>query len=132
MGWLSRIFKGSNHRVSEGHYYKDDSCYYLPSTSRDVWTKNENGDIDRAIMLSLAEENHKVKNVNDHKLKLEEDEQLARAVEESLNLQSPTKHGNDNDTTYQPIQYFLMGYMICVGCNTEIGYGRYLNCLSPF
>lgn len=33
MGWLSRIFKGSDHKVSEGHYYKDDSSYYLPSTS---------------------------------------------------------------------------------------------------
>jgi hypothetical protein len=33
MGWLSRIFKGSGHKVSEGHYYKDDSSYYLPSTS---------------------------------------------------------------------------------------------------
>ncbi|CAI8606402.1 unnamed protein product [Vicia faba] len=132
MGWLSRIFKGSDHRVSEGHYYKDDSGYYLPSTSGDVWTESENGDIDRAIALSLAEENQKVKNVNDHKSQLEEDEQLARAIEESLNLESPPKHGNDNNTTYQPIQYFPMGYRICAGCNTEIGYGRYLNCLGAF
>ncbi|XP_050886773.1 protein DA1 isoform X2 [Lathyrus oleraceus] len=131
MGWLSRIFKGSEHRVSEGHYYKDDSGYYLPSTSGDVWTENENEDMDRAIALSLAEENHKVKNVNDHKSQLEEDEQLARAIEESLNLESPPKHGNDNNT-YQPIQYFPMGYRICAGCNTEIGYGRYLNCLGAF
>ncbi|CAK8569587.1 unnamed protein product [Lathyrus sativus] len=131
MGWLSRIFKGSEHRVSEGHYYKDDSGYYLPSTSGDVCTENENEDIDRAIALSLAEENHKVKNVNDHKSQLEEDEQLARAIEESLNLESPPKHGNDNNT-YQPIQYFPMGYRICAGCNTEIGYGRYLNCMGAF
>lgn len=33
MGWLSRIFKGSEHKVSEGHYYKEDADYYLPSTS---------------------------------------------------------------------------------------------------
>jgi hypothetical protein len=32
MGWLSRIFEGSDHKVSVGHYYKDDSSYYLPST----------------------------------------------------------------------------------------------------
>lgn len=130
MGWLSRIFKGSDHKVSEGHYYKDDSSYYLPSTSGDVWTENENEDIDRAIALSLVEENLKVKNVKDHKSQLEEDEQLARAIEESLNLESPPKHGNDN--MYQPIQYFPMGYRICAGCNTEIGYGRYLNCLGAF
>lgn len=47
--------------------------------------------------------------VIDHKSQLEEDEQLARAIEESLNLESPPKHGNDNNT-YQPIQYFPMGY----------------------
>lgn len=130
MGWFSRIFKGSDHKVSEGHYYKDDSSYYLPSTSGDVWTENENEDIDRAIALSLVEENQKVKNLKDHKSQLEEDEQLARAIEESLNLESPPKHGNDN--MYQPIQYFPMGYRICAGCNAEIGYGRYLNCLGAF
>lgn len=46
--------------------------------------------------------------LTDHKSQLEEDEQLARAIEESLNLESPPKHGNDN--MYQPIQYFPMGY----------------------
>ncbi|KAK2398450.1 protein DA1-related [Trifolium repens] len=132
MGWLSRIFKGSDHKVSEGHYYKDDSSYYLPSTSGDVWAENENEDIDRAIALSLAEDNHKAKKVKDHKSQLEEDEQLARAIEESLNLESPPKHGNDNNNMYQPIQYFPMGYRICAGCNAEIGYGRYLNCLGAF
>ncbi|GAU15346.1 hypothetical protein TSUD_04150 [Trifolium subterraneum] len=133
MGWLSRIFKGSDHNVSEGHYYKDDSNYYLPSTSGDVWAENENEDIDRAIALSLAEDTPKAKKVKDHKSQLEEDEQLARAIEESLNLESPPKHGNDNNNNmYQPIQYFPMGYRICAGCNTEIGYGRYLNCLGAF
>ncbi|KAE8675286.1 Protein DA1-related 1 [Hibiscus syriacus] len=28
--------------------------------------------------------------------------------------------------------HFPMGYRICAGCNTEIGYGRFLNCLSAF
>jgi hypothetical protein len=51
-------------------------------------------------------------NLVDHKSQLEEDEQLARAIEESLNLESPPKHGNDNNNNnmYQPIQYFPMGY----------------------
>ncbi|KAJ1419737.1 Zinc finger, LIM-type [Sesbania bispinosa] len=129
MGWLSRIFKGTDHKVSEGHYYKEEADYYLPSTSGDVWTKNENEDIDRAIALSLVEENQKVNNVNDYRSQLEEDELLARAIEESLNLESPPRYGNDNNM-YQPIQYFPMGYRICAGCNTEIGYGRYLNCLN--
>lgn len=33
MGWLSRIFKGSEQKISEGHYSKEDAGYYLPSTS---------------------------------------------------------------------------------------------------
>ena len=36
MGWLSKIFKGSDHKVREGHYnasYRGDTDYYLPSTS---------------------------------------------------------------------------------------------------
>jgi len=36
MGWLSKIFKGSNHNISEGHYYGNygqDANYNAPSTS---------------------------------------------------------------------------------------------------
>lgn len=140
MGWLSRIFKGSDHnKLSEGHYYKEDAGYYLPSTSgvtNDAWNQsqnqNENEDIDRAIALSLVEETQKANNnVNDYRSQLEEDEQLARAIEQSLNLESPPRYGNEN--MYQPpIQYFPMGSRICAGCYTEIGYGRYLNCLNAF
>lgn len=58
---------------------------------------------------------------------LEEDEQLARALQESLNVESPPQHGNGNTyqpstppqygngNTYQPIpMYYPMGsrYMI--------------------
>lgn len=139
MGWLSRIFKGSDsdHKISEGHYYKEDADYYLPSTSAgDVWNQNENEDIDRAIALSLVEETQKTNNVNDYRSQLEEDEQLARAIEESLNLESPPRYGNENMyqpiQPIQPIQYFPMGSRICAGCYTEIGYGRYLNCLNAF
>ncbi|KAL5070065.1 hypothetical protein RYX36_020952 [Vicia faba] len=52
-----------------------------------------------AVVEECLKENKKVKNVNDHKLQFEEDEQLARPVEETLNLESPPKHGNDNDMT---------------------------------
>ncbi|XP_014505132.1 protein DA1 [Vigna radiata var. radiata] len=134
MGWLSRIFKGSEQKISEGHYSKEDAGYYLPSTSgvttNDVWNQNENEDIDRAIALSLVEESERTHNVNDNRSQLEEDEQLARALEESLNVESPPRYGNEN--AYQPIQYFPMGSRICAGCYTEIGYGRYLNCLNAF
>ncbi|WVY92191.1 hypothetical protein V8G54_037705 [Vigna mungo] len=126
MGWLSRIFKGSEQKISEGHYSKEDAGYYLPSTSGDVWNQNENEDIDRAIALSLVEESERTHNVNDNRSQLEEDEQLARALEESLNVESPPRYGNEN--AYQPIQYFPMGSRY----ELDIGYGRYLNCLNAF
>ncbi|XLR70573.1 hypothetical protein S83_021245 [Arachis hypogaea] len=71
MGWLSKFFKGSDQKILEGHYhsyYNGDADSYLPSTSgvtNDVWPENENEDIDRAIALSLAEQNHRGNHVND-------------------------------------------------------------------
>ncbi|CAL0322422.1 unnamed protein product [Lupinus luteus] len=139
MGWLSKIFKTSDHKISEGHYhnnhsnYKDDADSYTPSTSGDVWPKSEDEDIDRAIALSLVEENQKGNGVNDYKSQLEEDEQLARAIEQSLIVESPPRPRYGNENMHQPVPlYFPMGYRVCAGCNTEIGYGRYLNCLNTF
>ncbi|XP_038715668.1 protein DA1 isoform X2 [Tripterygium wilfordii] len=80
---------------------------------------------------------------------LEEDELLARAIQESLNIESPPGRGNGNmypghgngnmyprhasGNMYQPTQFhFPMGFRICAGCNTEIGHGRFLNCLNAF
>ncbi|OAY22817.2 protein DA1-related 1 isoform X3 [Manihot esculenta] len=98
--WLSKIFKGSSHNISDDHYhgnYGEDPNYYAPSTSEVVWSEQENEglsekeneDINRAIALSLLEENHYGKIVIDNETQLEEDEQLARAIQESLNVESP-------------------------------------------
>ncbi|XP_043809338.1 protein DA1 isoform X2 [Manihot esculenta] len=169
--WLSKIFKGSSHNISDDHYhgnYGEDPNYYAPSTSEVVWSEQENEglsekeneDINRAIALSLLEENHYGKIVIDNETQLEEDEQLARAIQESLNVESPPPQygyeignshgyqgnghgyqgngnayqGNGNayqGNVYQPIPVqFPMG--ICAGCNMEIGHGRFLNCLNAF
>jgi hypothetical protein len=142
MGWLSKIFKGSDHSISEGEYresYAEDPQSYAPSSSGDVWSEYQNEDIDRAIALSLAEEDQKKKPVIDNEAQLDEDEQLARALQESLNVEYPSRvvngnapgHGHGN--IYQPVPvYFPMGYRICAGCNNEIGHGRFLNCLNGF
>ncbi|XP_062021680.1 protein DA1 [Rosa rugosa] len=197
MGWLSKIFKGSSHKISEEHCHENyggDPNTDGPSCSGDIWPENENEDIDRAIALSLLEENQKGKNVIDFDSQLEEDEQLARALQESLNVDSPPRYGNGNTHppqyggnphppqygngntyppqyengnthpprygngngngntlppryengnaypprygnghTYPPIpMYYPMGSRICAGCNAEIGFGRYLNCLNAF
>ncbi|POO03179.1 Protein DA1-like [Trema orientale] len=156
MGWLSKIFKGSSHKISEGHYrdkYGEESTSYAPSHSGETWSENDNEEIDRAIALSLLEESQKGKRLIDNDSQLQEDEQLARALQESLNVESPPGYGNGygnaygngsgngngngsgygygygygNANSYQPIPvYYPTGYRICAGCQTEIGYGRLL------
>lgn len=138
MGWLNKIFKGSSHKISEGNYhgrYQGDTVQNEPSCSGDVWAETENEDIDRAIALSLSEEEQKGKKVIDNEFQLEEDEQLARAIQESLNIESPPQHGNGNGNgngnIYQPIPFpYSTGFRICAGCNTEIGHGRFLSCMG--
>ncbi|KAJ0086468.1 hypothetical protein Patl1_09083 [Pistacia atlantica] len=133
MGWLNKFFKGSSHRISEGHYrgnHGEEPNSYAPSTSGDVWSEQENEDIDRAIALSLVEESQKGERVN-WGSQLEEDEQLARAIQESLNFESPPRYGNGHPYLPMPLQ-FPTGYRICAGCNAEIGQGRFLNCLNAY
>ncbi|XP_042046705.1 protein DA1-like isoform X1 [Salvia splendens] len=179
MGWFNKIFKGSEHKVSEGQYdwrYGAVPVENNPSTSWDSWSEME--DIDRAIALSLSEEDPRGATIIDSEPQLEEDELLARAIQESLNVDSPAQpgipndsgvghgyghgsgyehgnargngngngnghgmgnaHGNGhghvhgNDSLYQPISfpYSISLSRICAGCNTEIGHGRFLSCMS--
>lgn len=143
MGWLSKILKGgSGHKITETNYqtnYEEDPNSHLPSTSEGLWSENENDDIDRAIAISLAEESQKANNVIDHDYQLEEDELLAKAVQESLNFESPPQHTSGNipqhasGNMYQPyLPQYQYGSRVCGGCYNEIGYGRYLNCLNAF
>ncbi|XP_073060454.1 protein DA1-related 1-like [Primulina eburnea] len=91
MGWLTKIFRGSSHNVSKGQYhgkYEDDTIWEGPPTSTEAWSDFEKEDIDRAIALSIAED-EKGKKVIDSESHLEEDEQFARALQESLNAESP-------------------------------------------
>ncbi|XP_044511788.1 protein DA1-like isoform X2 [Mangifera indica] len=131
MDWLKKIFKGSSHSISEGRYlgnYGEEPNSYAPSTSGDVWSEQEKEDIDRAIALSLVEERERV---IDRRSQLEEDEQLARAMQDSLNFESPPRFGNGHPYLPMPVQ-FPTGHRICAGCNAEIGQGRFLNCLNAY
>jgi hypothetical protein len=134
MGWFSKIFKLSGLKDSEEHShanYGGDPNGYEPTSSGDVWPESETEAIDQAIALSLLEESQRGSNVIDHDSQLEDDEQLAQALQQSLNVESPPQYGYGN--IYQPAPvYFPMGLRICAGCCTEIGYGRYLNCLNAF
>ncbi|CAK9178570.1 unnamed protein product [Ilex paraguariensis] len=135
MGWLSKIFKGSNHKVSEGYDRRGgaNTVGNFPSTSWDPWSEIE--DIDHAIALSLSEEEQKGKNVIDNESQLKEDEQLARALQESLNVGSSPHYGNGNGNAnrniLQPIPFpYATGFRICAGCNSGIGHGRFLSCMG--
>ncbi|TYJ49273.1 hypothetical protein E1A91_A01G123100v1 [Gossypium mustelinum] len=130
MDWIKKIFKGSGQKNSEGYYhgdYAEDPQFYAPSGTGE----HENEEIDRAIALSLLEESQKERNIINDESQLEEDEQLARAIQESLRFEPPPQY--DNANTFLPIPiHFPMGDRICAGCNTEIGHGRFLNCLNAF
>ncbi|CAN0872791.1 Protein DA1 [Linum grandiflorum] len=139
MGWLSKIFKGSNHSISEGHYHDNDEVthdLHSPSASGGVSLYQDDEEIDRAIALSLLEESQQGKHV------IEEDEQLARALQESLSIETPSNpppppqyknpHAHPGNV-YQPVPvHFSMGFRICAGCSNEIGAGRFLHCLNAY
>uniref|UniRef100_A0A5B7ASM6 LIM zinc-binding domain-containing protein n=1 Tax=Davidia involucrata TaxID=16924 RepID=A0A5B7ASM6_DAVIN len=135
MDWFTKILKGSSHKISEGQYHGkygddgDDRTWDGPSTSADAWSDFEKEDIDHAIALSLAEEDQKGKKVIDNEPHLEEDEQLAKALHESLNMESPPRYDYGNLSPPNPY-FYPAGHRICARCNSEIGHGRFLNCMG--
>ncbi|XP_039003627.1 protein DA1-related 1-like [Hibiscus syriacus] len=62
------------------------------------------------------------------KVQLEEDEQLAKAIQESLNVESPPRY--DHGGLFSPYPIFSSSYRTCAGCHSEIGHGRYLSCMG--
>ncbi|KAL2499763.1 LIM zinc-binding domain-containing protein [Abeliophyllum distichum] len=186
MGWLTKIFKGSSHKITEGQYhgkYEDDRigeeppasallsasdvvkmsqgcgthklslCYscanfvFLGLKFRMHRSDFDREEIDLAIARSLAEEDvslaeedvclseedekgkkeedvclseedEKGKKVIDSESQsnLEEDELLAKALQESLNVESPPRY--DYGGYLSPYSYYYpSGYRICAGCN---------------
>ncbi|CDY26685.1 BnaA06g13370D [Brassica napus] len=164
MGWFNKIFKGSTQRFRLGNdhdhngYYQsyphdepsadtdpdpdpdpDETHTQEPSTSEEDTSGQENEDIDRAIALSLIENSQgQTNNTCAGKYAMvDEDEQLARAIQESMVVGNTPrqKHGSGNvyangDIYYPRPTAFPMDFRICAGCNMEIGHGRYLNCLN--
>ncbi|XP_051150074.1 protein DA1-like isoform X2 [Andrographis paniculata] len=149
MGWLSKIFKGLRHKSVEERYdwrsgTTTDTSENHPSTS---WNSSkEFEEIDCAIALSLSEEDLKKNVVIDREpQQVEDDERLARALQESLIIESQPGPSSNNgysfgngygyshgsDYLYQPLNIpYPSNFRICAGCNREIGHGRFLNCMS--
>ncbi|KAF8393959.1 hypothetical protein HHK36_020161 [Tetracentron sinense] len=113
MEWLQQIFDGPNHEALEWKYH-----------GKDVRSQDEKEDIDRAIRESLLEE-RKGKRVIDNEFHLEEDEHLARALQESLNInESPRQH--DYENIIQPYSFPSFTGFICHACNLPISNNEYV------
>nr|XP_043608508.1 protein DA1-related 1-like [Erigeron canadensis] len=90
---------------------------------------NETGSNSLSEEEEEEEEDDKGKKVIDHDANTEEDEQLAKALQESLHVDSPPRNNYGNVIPPLP-SFYSGGYRICVGCNAEIGHGRFLNCMG--
>ncbi|KAG0490778.1 hypothetical protein HPP92_007641 [Vanilla planifolia] len=156
MGWLSKIFKGRSYKTYGGQYNGSswlDSQSIESSNSVDGHSDFDNEDIEHAIALSLSEEERKKEKAIDCGSHLEEDEQLARALQETMNVVSSHENGhspfleddhsahiengplhsseNGNGHIYQPMPFmYSSGFRICAGCNSEIGHGCFLSCMD--
>lgn len=89
MGWFTKFLNGSNHRISGGQYngkHGDDRIWDSHHSSVDDLTDVEKEDIDRAIALSLSEEDLKGKKVVEDDSQSEEDEQLCKIDEDDENV----------------------------------------------
>nr|KYP66701.1 LIM and UIM domain-containing At1g19270 family [Cajanus cajan] len=78
MGWFTKLLKGSDHKVSRGQYqgrYGEDRIWDNHRSSMDDLTDIEKEDIDRAIAISLSEEDQERKQVLEDDSQ-SEDEQL--------------------------------------------------------
>ncbi|EYU32810.1 hypothetical protein MIMGU_mgv1a005400mg [Erythranthe guttata] len=150
MGWLSKIFKVSNRKVSDGRYgcrHETDTLANRQSTSSNSWLETER--IDDPIALSHSEDNRRGKEVLiGAEPKLEQDEPLDSVRHESLNPDPRPDSWSRNDSCtsssnngylygygsyslYQPISFpYSTNYRVCGGCNTEIGNGRFLSCMN--
>ncbi|KAK9284911.1 hypothetical protein L1049_024092 [Liquidambar formosana] len=131
MDWLTNILNGASHESSQGQYHStcgEDRIWDEPSSPRDTLSDYENEDLDLAIAKSLEEEDQKGKKVIENISQVEEDEQLARALQESLNMQSPPRY--DFGSIFPSFPVFSSGNRICAGCNAEIVNGEFLRCMD--
>ncbi|CAL9196382.1 unnamed protein product [Musa hybrid cultivar] len=126
MRWLCKFFKGTGCRVSNGrhsHLIGGESMLHRPVKPADDQSKDANEDLDHANALSLVEDAKKP-NTPGYRGQGIDDDELAKAIQESLSMPSYQP--------YQPVQFLPRGYRICGGCHHEIGYGHYLSCMGTF
>ena len=120
MKWLNKNFKGSNHRISEGKYQgvlSDENRYWdMPSSTLDGHGHSVNEDLDHAIALSLSEEEQRKANDIGGSFQVDDNEELARALQASLDIGSPVH--SYQSVIYPSLHGYPIGYKIFSGCNT--------------
>ncbi|PIN19605.1 Adaptor protein Enigma [Handroanthus impetiginosus] len=122
---MGNIFKGSSHGIRGGQYRHHDQTTGEPSRNSDSLSDfEEDIDLALALSLSLAEEG-KGKNVTENESHLDQDEEIAKALQEedeqldkashgSVNADSPPQAPPDDDRRR------------CDGCNGEISENKYI------
>ena len=88
----------------------------MPSGTLDGHGHSGNEDLDHAIALSLSEEEQRNVNNIGGSFQVDDDEELARALQASLDIGSPT---HSSQSAIYPFPHgYPIGYKICSGCNT--------------
>ncbi|CAI0443366.1 unnamed protein product [Linum tenue] len=145
--WLGKLFKTNTHRGVGGsgggqpQLVGDENMVWREPSTRSLGGRGggvgvgrpranrEKEELDRAIALSMGEGLRRPPNggygwrptANNNN-----DEALARALQDSLNLSSYPPY------VVPPAHYYPRGYRLCGGCHREIGYGNYLGCMGMF
>ncbi|KMZ59241.1 LIM domain-binding protein 3 [Zostera marina] len=138
MDWFKKIFKSyPESKIREddgGGYYSHPDHHRLNDDNQNEIEDAERESIDLAIALSLQEEEEKQDAIYT-KLRLDEDEKIARALQDSFNTSSfPSNSSNGivSNVSFPENLSFLppSGLRSCSGCNREITHGRFLSCIG--
>ncbi|KAI8525377.1 hypothetical protein RHMOL_Rhmol13G0225700 [Rhododendron molle] len=119
MGWLTKIMKGSSHKISEGQYqakYGDERIWVGPSTT-DAWSDFETEDVDHAIALSLAEEDQKGKKVIVTNRRKELERSLKHEIEPDMrrsNHKRPSSPRLDGNTLHRRVSLQECSNITCM------------------
>ncbi|GMH30579.1 hypothetical protein Nepgr_032422 [Nepenthes gracilis] len=131
---LSDIFNiGSSHGFAGSRHprFLEDGNMFWPVHSRltDNRSKEEKDreELNRAIALSLAEDSRRP---NGSRQRMDIDEEPARELLDSLTRPSYPPYRRSNTQITVPCN--PGGHRICGGCNQEIGYGNYLQCMNTY
>ncbi|KAM0872771.1 hypothetical protein ACQ4PT_038503 [Festuca glaucescens] len=140
MGLLSKIVKESVNKVTKGQFDGNFGEGYSTQHAKSYGLHaSDNDDIDRAIALSLSEEARKKGKAIDTDDHLGEDEELARALQESLKDEHPRCQNvpvGDVHSDSTPATSLLPrilpsnGVRVCAGCKTPLGHGQFLSCMD--